>query len=73
MAREFRFRLSLTKEQVLSIYTGQTQKVMVTTDTGLRVLINAKHLRKFTTADGIYGSFRMVVDDHNEMVGIEKL
>lgn len=72
MAREFIFRLAMPAEQVLAIYKG-VGKVLVQTETGLRVQINASHLRRFTTRDGIYGRFRMLVDDHNRMLAIEKI
>ena len=43
MAREFIFRLAMPAEQVLAIYQG-VGKVLVQTETGLRVQINASHL-----------------------------
>lgn len=72
VAREFIFRLALSQEQVLAIYSG-VGKVLVRTEDGLRVQINAIHLRQFTTRDGIYGRFRMLIDEQNRMIGVEKI
>ncbi len=67
------FSVSLSTEEVLAMYRGDIRRVMVITDNGLRVDINAQHFMNFTTRQGIHGRFRIVLDSNNKLVRMEKI
>ena len=67
------FSVSLSAEDVLAMYRGDIRRVMVITDNGLRVDINAQHFMNFTTRQGIHGRFRIVLDSNNKLVRMEKI
>ena len=67
------FSVSLSAEEVLAIYRGEIRRVMVVSDTGLRIDINAQHFMNFTTRQGIHGRFRIVLDSSNRLTRMEKI
>ncbi len=71
--KEHRFSVSLTPQEVLGIYSGAIQKIMVMTDLGVHIELKAYHFKPFTTMGGITGRFRIVLDDSNKMVLLEKM
>jgi hypothetical protein len=64
----YRFSLSMSKETLLSLYKGAFQRVRVRTFEGLVIDIDANHLKKFTTEDGIHGTFELVTTSSNKFL-----
>lgn len=73
MSRIINFSVSLTRDEVLAIYQGRIKTIMVLSDTGLRIEMNATHFMSFTTQNGIRGHFRMTLDDNNRFVKMVQL
>jgi hypothetical protein len=73
MARELYFSVQLSADEVLGIYNGTIKRVMVLSDTGLRVELNAQHFRPFTSRSGISGRFKMLLDDNNRMLSLARI
>jgi hypothetical protein len=71
--RVLNFTVNLSHEEMLAIYNGAIKKVMVHSDTGLRIELNAYHFKAFTTMNGVRGRFKMVLDDNNKMLSLEKI
>ncbi len=67
------FRVNLSTNEVLAIYQGAIKKIMVVSEAGLRIELNAKHFQKFTTNSGISGRFKITLDDANHIVKMEKI
>jgi hypothetical protein len=74
MANRFiNFSVRISPEEVLAIYRGAIQKVIVISDTGLKIEMKASHFRQFTTSSGISGRFQMELDAQNKLVSLRKL
>jgi hypothetical protein len=74
MANRFiNFSVRISPEEVLAIYQGAIPKVIVISDTGLKIDMKASHFRQFTTSSGISGRFQMELDAQNKLVSLRKL
>ncbi|MGN1392967.1 MAG: DUF2835 family protein [Succinivibrionaceae bacterium] len=73
MNKVFYFSISLTSDEVLAIYRGVIRRIMVITDSGLRLEISANHFKSFTTREGIKGRFKLVLSETNAFVSISKV
>ncbi|GAB6040738.1 DUF2835 domain-containing protein [Endothiovibrio diazotrophicus] len=71
--KEYRFSLSISRERFRPYYEGRIHAVVVTTWGGTRVKLPAFRLRPFVTEEGIYGSFFLVLDDHNKFVSLQRI
>ena len=69
----YKFSLSLDKESLLAIYKGTIQRVRVQTYEGLVIDLDANHLKRFTTENGISGFFELVTTKDNKFVKIRKI
>ena len=69
----YRFNVSIDKDTLLAIYKGVIQRVRVRTFEGLIVDIDANHLKKYTTEDGIRGTFELVTSEDNRFIKLLKL
>lgn len=65
--------MAVTKEQLLNVYAGATKRFRVRCVEGLVLDIDAKHLRQFTTEDGIYGIFELTTTSDNKFLKITKI
>lgn len=73
MARELYFTAKLSAEEVLGIYNGSIQKVIVLSESGLRIELNAMHFRAFTSSSGISGRFKILLDENNRMLSLTRV
>lgn len=74
MANRFiNFSVRISPEEVLAIYQGTIQKVIVISDTGLKIEMKASHFRQFTTSSGIRGRFQMELDERNKLVSLRRI
>jgi adenine deaminase len=71
--RTFRFKLSITREEYLSYYSGAAQWVVARAFEGEAVRFPAAFLREFVAEDGVYGIFEMVVDQRDKLVSLRRL
>ncbi|MBQ9275604.1 MAG: DUF2835 domain-containing protein [Succinivibrio sp.] len=69
----FYFSISMSKEQLLAVYSGSIRRVRVRTESGMVLDIDAEHLKNFTTMDGIHGRFKLTVDSRNRFVSLNKI
>jgi hypothetical protein len=70
--KEFRLRLSISPEHMLSYYQGRASFVLVTARDGTRVQMPARLLRQHLAADGVVGEFVLRCDDRNRFVSLER-
>ena len=70
--KEFRLRLSISSEEMLSYYQGQASFALVTARDGTRVQMPARLLRPHLTAHGVVGEFVLRCDDRNRFVSLER-
>jgi hypothetical protein len=69
----FRFALSLSYDQYLTVYQGIAKNVSVTADDGKVVSFPARKVQAFLTKQGINGFFEMEITAENKFVSIKKL
>ncbi len=71
--REFRFTLSIPRQEYLRYYQGAAGHVVVRSLCGLRLRFPARLLRTFVTHRGVYGEFSLLIDDTNRVLHLERL
>ncbi|MHC4838153.1 MAG: DUF2835 domain-containing protein [Planctomycetota bacterium] len=71
--RTIEFSLYLTSEQWLDFYRGTIKHVVARSFDGRTVRFAAKHLQPYVTRDGVSGTFRIVFDEQNNFVRLEKM
>lgn len=71
--KSYRFSMAVTKDQLLNVYSGAVKRFRVRSVEGLVLDIDAKHLRQFTTEDGIYGLFELTTTADNKFLKITKI
>ncbi|MFC3914067.1 DUF2835 family protein [Pseudaeromonas sharmana] len=71
--RIYTFRLHFSAEQVLAIYRGDAQRVSVLSEQGLRIELQAQHLRRFIGHSGLHGRFRLRTDDNHRFLDLERI
>lgn len=70
---EIRFRLEISAQEYLRYYQGEVDTVRVRTADGQIIEFPANALQKHISQSGISGSFRLVFDDNNKMVSMERV
>lgn len=71
--KTYDFTADFDEEHIRLIYSGAARNIMVTTTEGLRIELPAMRFRSFVTRDGLHGSFRLVTDDSNRFIDLERL
>ncbi len=65
--------LHIPREEWLKIYRGETNQVYATTRDGRSIKFPANILSRYTTHDGVYGSFAIYFDEQGKFQNITKL
>ncbi len=68
-----RFRLAISAEDYLHYYQGNVNSVIAYTETNQRIQFPANTIRKFVTANGIFGLFEMSFDANKKFLAIDQL
>ena len=71
--QQYLFNAVLTTEQCLSYYRGEVKYVVVTTDDGVRIQLNFRHLQPFVDALGLRGRFRLQISEQGAFKRLEKI
>ncbi len=70
---EIRFRLEISAQEYLRYYQGEVDFVRVTIAGGQTIQFPANTLQKHVDQSGVNGSFRIVFDDNNKMISMERV
>jgi hypothetical protein len=73
MARELRFRLTLTRDQAMLYYQGAAKAIVVTAENGQRIQFPAEHIRPFIDHLGVNGVFKIEFDANNKLLGLKRI
>ena len=65
--RAFQFRLAIPSQEYLVYYQGAARNVVVTLASGQNLQFPAEALRPFVTHAGVYGMFRLEVNEDNKL------
>lgn len=70
---EIRFRLEISAQEYLRYYQGDADSVQVTIAGGRTIQFPASALQKHIDQAGVNGSFRIIFDDDNKMISMERV
>ncbi|MFC3032102.1 DUF2835 family protein [Pseudoalteromonas fenneropenaei] len=71
--REFFFYLDLSHAQCMAYYQGVIDYVQVVEDGGKKIRFPASRVRPFISTIGVRGRFRLILNDSNQFVSLEKV
>ena len=69
----YQFVLDISATSLLKYYRGNVKWVLVTTQEGLRIRFPVDALRPYVTREGVKGSFRLVCDDRQRLLHLDKI
>ncbi len=70
---EVRFRIAISASQFLQYYQGAVDTIVIITAEGKSVQIPVGALLKFVDQSGVRGSFRLLYDNNNKLLRVERL
>ena len=70
---EFRFTLNVPAKKINELYQDGMRQVIVRSHNGKRIQLPAHELRRFITDSGLVGSFRVVFDENNKLIRLERI
>lgn len=70
---EIRFRIAISAQEYLRYYQGTADSVQITTSDGRLIRFPANALQKFVDRSGVNGSFRIVFDQNNKLVSVDRI
>ncbi|WP_445398683.1 DUF2835 family protein [Zobellella sp. An-6] len=71
--QRLRFRLAISKAQLLRYYQGRAAALSVNTEQGLRLQLALHHFRGFVGHDGLNGYFEIELDGQNKLQRLSRL
>ena len=72
MSERVYFRLAIDAEELLRLYRGEAEDVVVTAADGRVIRFPARHLRAHVTQDGVYGWFCLRFDANYRLIALER-
>lgn len=70
---EIRFRIAVSAQDFMRYYKREFDSVLVTTADSKIIQLPAGALQKFVDRSGVHGSFRVIYDNNNKLVRIERV
>ncbi|CAM4409018.1 DUF2835 domain-containing protein [Vibrio astriarenae] len=70
---QYYFNLNISYQSFLQHYSGTASNVVVSTSTGMRIQLPASRFRPFLTQIGVKGQFRLITDQNNKFIKLERL
>ncbi|MCF2909175.1 DUF2835 domain-containing protein [Pseudoalteromonas sp. DL2-H2.2] len=71
--QEYYFYMDLSHEQCMAYYHGHVEFIQVVEDGGKRIRFPAHHIRRHVSTLGVRGRFRLLLDENNRFVALEKV
>ncbi len=71
--QRLRFRLVISKAQLLQYYQGRTAALSVITEQGLRLQMPLHHFRAFVGHDGLNGRFEIELTEQRQLHRLSRL
>lgn len=71
--KTYKFNLNISYDDLLALYQGVVKKLVVKSDSGLIIELDANHLRAYTTRSGIRGRFELTTSSDNKFISIKKI
>ena len=70
---DYSFSVDISQQQFLQYYRGNVTSVMVTTECGRSMEIDASHFRAFVSAYGVMGRFKITLDNNNRLIDLQEV
>lgn len=70
---EIRFRIAISAQEYLRFYQGDVDSVRIKTVDGRVIQFPAGALQKYVDQFGVNGSFRIIYDENNKLVCLERV
>lgn len=70
---EIRFRLEISAQEYLRFYQGEVDAVKVELADGRVIQFPANVLQRHIDQSGVNGSFRIIFDNNNKMISMERV
>lgn len=71
--KKLRFRLAISRAQLLQYYQGRTAALSVITEQGVRLQVALHHFRTFVGHDGLNGRFEIELTAEHKLARISRL
>lgn len=71
--KEYIFSVNLSYREWLGYYQGRYRELVVVTDQGQQLQIQAEHFTQFTTPAGLYGRYKLVLTPSNKVSSLVQL
>ncbi|GAA3703995.1 DUF2835 family protein [Oceanisphaera sediminis] len=71
--QRLRFRLTISRAQLLQYYQGHTAALSVITEQGLRLQVALHHFRSFVGHDGLNGRFEIELTEQRQLHRLHRL
>ncbi|MFD1006798.1 MULTISPECIES: DUF2835 family protein [Oceanisphaera] len=71
--RQLRFRLAISRAQLLQYYQGRTAALSVITEQGVRLQVSLHHFRPFVGHDGLNGRFEIELTPEQQLHRLSRL
>jgi hypothetical protein len=73
LSKTLYFNLDISHDEFLCYYKGIVNQVIVTTADNTKIQFPVQFIKKFVRHDGIHGRFKIVYDENNKLVSLDKL
>ena len=71
--KQFTFRLSLCRDEIMLMYQGHVRRLRVRSDQGLILELGLDKLRPFVALNGVHGDFRLKTQDDYRFIALERI
>ena len=71
--RQYTFRLSLGRDEIMLMYQGQVNRLVVRTEQGLTLELGLEKIRRFVSESGVHGYFRLKTQDDHRFISLERI
>lgn len=68
-----RFRIDISREQMLSYYGGAANQISTRADDGRVIRFPAQWLRPHVGTDGVHGRFEMRFDEQHKLIDLKRV
>ncbi|MGY3857942.1 DUF2835 family protein [Aeromonas sp. NJAU223] len=71
--RHYIFHLALSRDEIMLMYQGHANRLVVRTEQGLTLELGLEKIRPFVATNGVHGRFRLSTEDDHRFVRLERV
>lgn len=73
LSKTLYFNIDVSHDEMLRYYKGSVNQVVVTTADNTKIQFPIQFIKEYVRHDGIHGHFRIVFDENNKLLSLDKL